>query len=280
VVINLSQPARQGDAAVFSGRDVAAGDLFKPRRFLADDLFGRSTYGDDLSYTDLLGLERLEGLYRRWLRAKSTNARSATMQLAIREIEPRVAEAWVPRWSYRRDDRARRSFRDTILMILALRQRGLHHLAFADIELTAGPEAAVSDGDAAVRGATPRRCEGRSRAPAAGGGGSRRGGSRRGGGDRGDDSGGDGGSDSGGDGPSGADQGPWGYLAKVALIVSIVAGALAIAASASDLFSASSGSPPVERKVIVKERVIRPKYDRKPGPAPRREENRGGRSRP
>ena len=241
--------------------------LFAPYRsdcLLSDEFYEPSKSQEDLSYNDLLQLDRLESLYMRWLRAKSVNARSAAMHRAVLEIQPRIADVWVPRWSFRPEDCARQRFRDTLQMIWMLRRRGFDHLVLGDLGLIIGLDGRMPVGDAPVPRTTHRRCEGRSRAPAGSGGGSRRGGSRRGGGDRGDDSGGDGGSDAGGGGSEGASPEPrlWQYLKRLAAIATI-AGVLYT--PASDLISRFSEDQPI-KEIIIKEKVIlkdkRPRQER------------------
>jgi hypothetical protein len=229
--------------------------LFKPDYFLPDEFSEPPSRQEELSYTDLLQVDRLESLYGRWLRAKSINARSAAMHRAVLEIQPRIAEVWIPARRSRRGDCGRRRFRDTLQMISMLRQRGFDHLAFNCMGLITNLEGQVSEGDTPVPRAAPRRCEGRSRAPAAAGGGSRRGGSRRGGGDRGDDSGGDEGSDSGGDGLGGPSPEPrfWSYLKRVAIVATILG---ALYAPVWNLIAKPSKGHRIEKEVIVKERLI------------------------
>jgi hypothetical protein len=229
-------------------------NLFKSDPLLPDE-FLEASDREELSYGDLLQLGRIEDLYERWLRAKSINARSAAMHQAVLEIQPRIANVWMPMWRSRREDCARRRFRGTLQMISMLRQRGLGHLFFVDPGLIMAFEGKVSDDDVPPPQAPPRRCEGRSRAPGAAGGGSRRGGSRQGGGDRGDDSGGDGGSDSAGDGSGGEPPEPrfWRYLKRVGLIVGI---ASALYVLASGLTDESSEPHPAQKTIIVKKKVI------------------------
>ena len=193
-----------------------------------------------LTTIDLDAVSLLESTYRSWAERKSPTAKAAALNEASPSLEhPNAVDLWLP--ARTRGEHSKKAEFVGDLNRVA-RARASRRRAFPSLLIDEWHSSAIDvtprlPSEPSVE-ALPRRCEGRSRAPAGSrGGGAGRGGRRSGGGRGGGDSGGDGSGSGDGDGPSRRLRGFFRHP-----VVATVIGAV-VATAVSPLLS---GSPTLE----------------------------------